>query len=94
MLICTIMLNCLCSKEKQPPEAFCKKGVLKNFAMFTAKHVLESLFNKVAYLKACNLIKKRLQHGCFPVNIAKFLRNTYFEEHIQTAASIEGFKLH
>ena len=24
--------------------------------------------------KACNLILKRLQHRCFPVNIAKFLR--------------------
>ena len=36
--------------------------------------VLESLFNKVACLKACNFIKKRLQYMCFPVNIAKFLR--------------------
>ena len=24
--------------------------------------------------QACNFIKKRLQHKCFPVNIAKFLR--------------------
>ena len=24
--------------------------------------------------KACNVIKKRLQHRCFPVNIAKFSR--------------------
>ena len=24
--------------------------------------------------KVCNFIKKRLQHKCFPVNIAKFLR--------------------
>ena len=24
--------------------------------------------------QACNFIKKRLQHSCFPVNIAKFLR--------------------
>ena len=36
--------------------------------------VLESLFNNVASLKACNFIKKRLQHRCCPVNIAKFLR--------------------
>ena len=33
-----------------------------------------SLFNKVAGLKACNLIKKRLQHRRFLINIAKFLR--------------------
>ena len=34
-------------------------------------HVLESLFNKAAGHKACNFIKKRLQHRCFPVNTAK-----------------------
>ena len=34
--------------------------------------VLESLFNKVPGLKACILIKKRLQHRCFPLNFAKF----------------------
>ena len=36
--------------------------------------MLESLFNKVAGLQACNFIKKRLQHSCFSVNIVKFLR--------------------
>ena len=34
----------------------------------------ESLFNKVAGLQACNFMKKRLQHSCFPVNTAKFLK--------------------
>ena len=32
------------------------------------------------------IYKKRLQHGCFPVNIANFFKKTYFEEHLQTAA--------
>ena len=40
-----------------------KKAVIKNFGIFTGKH-----------LKTCNLIKKRLQHKCFSVNIAKFLK--------------------
>ena len=35
--------------------------------------MLESLFNKVADIEACNVIKKRLQHRCFSMNIAKFL---------------------
>ena len=35
--------------------------------------MLDSLFKKVAGLKACNFIKKRPEHRCFPVNIAKFL---------------------
>ena len=36
--------------------------------------MLESLFNKVAGLQAYNVIKKRLQHRCSPVNIMKILR--------------------
>ena len=40
--------------------------------------MLESLFNKVADLKICNLIKKRLGHRYFPGNIEKFLRTTFF----------------
>ena len=39
---------------------FTKKAVLKNFAIFTAK------------LQACNFTKNRIQHRCFPLNIAKF----------------------
>ena len=56
---------------------FFKKGVLKNFANFTGKHRCQSLFEKVAGLQACqtcNFIKKRLQHRCFPMKLAKFLR--------------------
>ena len=36
--------------------------------------VLESVFNTVTDLQDCNFIKKRLQHMCFPVNIATFVR--------------------
>ena len=35
--------------------------------------MLESFFKNVAGLKACNFIKKRPEHRCFPVNTAKFL---------------------
>ena len=52
-----------------------KKAVLKDFAIFTKKHLRWILFlNKNAGLQSWNFIKKRLQHRCFPVNIAKFLR--------------------
>ena len=34
----------------------------------------KSLLNKVVDRKACNFIKKRLQHRCFPVNIGKFFK--------------------
>ena len=42
-----------------------KKDVPGNFENFTGKHLC---------LKACNFIKKKLQHKCFPVKFAKFLR--------------------
>ena len=54
-------------------QIFFKIGVLKNFAIFPGKHLCWSLFNKVVGLKACSFIKKRLQHSCFPMNIAKLL---------------------
>ena len=66
-----------CSQMQKNPHRMCsvKIYVLKNFANSTGKKpILESLFNKVAGLQACIFIKKRLQHRCFPVNIAKSLR--------------------
>ena len=54
---------------------FYKKAALETFAIFTGKYLaLESLFNKVAGLKACDFVKKRLQYRCYPVNTANFLR--------------------
>ena len=64
------------------PEVFCKKVVLGNFAKFTGKHLCQShFFNKVAGT-ACNFIKKRLWHRCFPVNFAKSLRTPFLKEHL------------
>ena len=45
--------------------------------------VLESLFNKVAGLKACNFTKKQALTQVFPVNIAKFLRAAFFIDPIR-----------
>ena len=54
---------------------FCRKRSFLKFWKFHWKtSVLESLFNKAAGLKACSLIKKRLQHKCFPLKFAKFLK--------------------
>ena len=52
-----------------------KKAVLKKFCNIHRKiPVLESLFNRFACFKTCNVLKKTLRHRCFPVNIAKILR--------------------
>ena len=50
---------------------FFKIGALKNFAIFTGKHVSWNLF----------LIKLQ-PWRCFPVNIAKFLRTAFCIEHL------------
>ena len=39
------------------------------------------------FYKACNFIKKRLQHRCFAVNIVGFLKHIFFEKHPRAAAS-------
>ena len=55
--------------QKQPPEVFYKKAVLKNFAIFPVTHLhLQSLF-----------IKKRFQHSCFPVKFTKFLKIPFLQ---------------
>ena len=42
--------------------------------------MLESLFGKIASLRAENFIKKRLQHSCFPVKFAKFLKAPFLQK--------------
>ena len=67
-----------------PPEVFCKKDILTNFAKFTGKHLCQSLFfNKVVDLRSATLLKKRLGNRCFPVNFAKVLRTPFFTEHLR-----------
>ena len=68
----TIIFGVSCEAgQKQTPEVlevFCGKGVLRNFAKFTAKHLFQSLFfNKAAGLR----------HRCFPVSFCEISRNTF-----------------
>ena len=56
--------------------------------------MLEPFFNKVAGLKACNFIKKKLQHKCFPVNIAKYLRAPTIVEKIKVVRMVNVSLLH
>ena len=65
------------------PEVFCKKGVLRNFAKFTGKHLCQSLF-----FNKNTLLKKRLWHGCFPVNFCEIYKNTFFHRtHVAASAA-------
>ena len=69
--------------RSSPPEVSIKKGVFKNFAKFTGKHLCQSLFfNKIAGRRPATSLKKRLWHRCFPENFVKFLRTPFLTEHL------------
>ena len=75
-IVPTVSLSCRSRSSHR--RCSVKKGILRNFAKFTGKHMCQSLFfNKVAGLSTATLLKKRLWHWCFPVNFAKFLRTPF-----------------
>ena len=52
--------------QKQLPEVFCKKGVFKNFANFTGKHLCWSLFLiTLEVFKPATLLKRYSNTGAF-----------------------------
>ena len=72
--------------QKQPPDVFNKKGVLRNFVKFTGKHLCQSLFlNKVEVL--CNFIKETLAQ-VFSRGFCEISKNTFFTEQLWTPASV------
>ena len=63
------------------------KGVLRNFAKFTGKHLCKSLFfNKVAGL-ICNFIKKETPTQVFSCEFCEISKNTFFTEQVWATAS-------
>ena len=84
--------NLLALKEKnnvyweQPPDAFYKKGVLKNFAKLTGKHLFQGLFlNKVT--------KKETLAQAFSCEFCEIFKNTFFTKQLWTTASDICFTL-
>ena len=65
--LCTVAIAMPSSSHRR---CFIEKGVLKNVTKFTGKQL---------WPEACNFMKKRLWHGCFPVNFANFLRKTILQ---------------
>ena len=54
-----------------------RKGVLRNFAKFTGKHLYQSLFfNTVVGLRPLTL--KWPWHSCFPLDFVKILRTAFY----------------
>ena len=72
-LLSPVSLICLLYRSSHW-RCYVKQGVLKNFANFTGKHLYWSLFLRKLQALLLVTIKKRLQHKCFNVKFAKFLR--------------------
>ena len=58
-----------------------QKGVLRNFAKFTGKHLCQSFF--FSGVRPATLLKIRLWHRCFSVSFAKFRRKPISTEHFR-----------
>ena len=65
------------------PEVFFKKGVRRNFAKFTGKHVCQILF----LFEACDLIKKETLTQVFPYEFCEISKNTFSYRTPPVAAS-------
>ena len=76
-------------KEKETVVHRCssKQVFLKISQISRESNCVGVSFNKVAELRVCNFIKKRLQHRCFPVKFAKFLGTPFFHRTPPVAAS-------
>ena len=57
---------------------FFKTCVLKKSINFTGKYLCWSLF--IIKLQACNFVNKRLQHRCYLVKFAIFLRTPFYSD--------------
>ena len=89
---CEVLLLILLSILFRNSQQRCsvRKGVLRNLAKFTEKHLYQSLFyEKVAGLpEACNFIKIETLAQVFPCEFCEVSKNTYFTEHLWETVSI------
>ena len=66
-----------------------KKGILRNSAKFTGKHLSQNLFfNKVAGWSPATLLKKGFWHRKFSCEFNNISKNKFSTEHLQTTASV------
>ena len=77
------LVNWFAEQQKQPLELFYKKTVIKNFGIFTGKHLCWSLF--LIKLQAF----KPLLRNETPVQVfcRQIFKNIHFEKHLWTATS-------
>ena len=75
-----IFIHTTFKKQKQPPEVFCKKDVLRNFAKFKGKHLCQSLF--------FDFIRKETPVQVFSCEFCETSKNNFFHRTPLVAASV------
>ena len=71
----------------QSNEAVVQRCSVKKMSLEIWQNSQENTCARVSFsiklqAEACNFIKKRLWHRCFPMNVAKFLRTPFYIEHL------------
>ena len=64
-----------------------RKGVLRNFAKFTGKHLRQSLFSNKVAGAACNFIKKETLAQMFSCEFCGISKKAFFTEHLWVTVS-------
>ena len=62
-------------------KAVTQRCPVKMVLLKISQYSQENTCVRVSFNKGAGLYKKRHQHRCFPVNITKFLRTTFFIDH-------------
>ena len=75
---CTVFLISV-TPEAAVHRCSSKCGFLKVSQYLQENTCVGVFFNNVVDLKTCNFINRWIQHKCFPVNIAKFLRTRFLQ---------------
>ena len=88
---CAAFIVSVCLYRSSHRRYSVKKGVLRNFAKFTGKHLCQSLFfNKVAGLQ---LYRKETLAQVFSCEFCEISKNTFSTEHFWTTAEIEHYSI-
>ena len=81
MLLAMLLVH-VGKRSNSRSQMFFETGVLKNFAIFTGKHLCRSLFKQSAGLTTCILIKEETLTQAFFCEYCEILKKNLFIEHL------------
>ena len=91
MIFFTVIFSKFCKKFRSSRQrCSIKKVVLKNFVTFTVKHLCWSLFLKKLLDWRPKILLKETPTQVLFCEYCKIFKNTYFEKHLRTTASVNS----